>query len=272
MNTTARKKVKRASPEAVARRRRRRQRFAMRLMVLLVIVGAVVCSLVFFKIQEIKISGVFEKYTRADILDALSIDEGDSLLLMSPDGVANKLVDDLPYLSSCEVIRELSGVVTVKVEESFDFGAVRSGSSYIVVDRDLKIIDVVSKVPGGSAVIYGFDASEPKIGKYLSSAQEEGNEDQLKQLLTALFDAELGGEITAIGIADKLNIDAVYDGRIYIEFGTINSIEYKVEMLCEAVNNRLAAEDEGSLDLATPGKGIFSPEDITDYMRRMKKS
>ena len=257
---------------AMARRRRRRKVMAVRLLLLLVAVGIVVSALAFFRVAEVKVEGQLKKYTAAEVKDVLAVEQGNSLLLLSSGALEKKLLDALPYLEGCSISKSLSGVVTVKVSESDDFGAVKYGSSYIVVNGSLRIIEVASRVPSGAAVIYGFDAKEPVVGELLQPQDQDYSTEELQQLLNTLFDAGLGGSITAIGAADRLNLVAVYNGRIYVEFGTINSIDYKVRMLLEVVGNRLSEQDEGRLDLATPGSGVFSTQDIDELLTQLKKS
>lgn len=250
--------------------KQRRRFFGSMLILVILVIAAVVCSIYFFKVTEIKVTEKIDKYSNAELIDACTIEEGDSIVLVSTSAAENHMLSTMPYLESCKITKNLNGTVTITVKQSNNFVAVAYQNAFVTLNSNLKVIDIISKVPKKSTIVYGLDIVKAKTGSVVTVSEDNDNSSQLSELLGYLFEYDLGGKITAINIKDKLNITLLYEGRIFIEFGTINNAEYKVKMLSEICENRLDADEQGTLDVATSGQGIYSSQDISRRVAEMK--
>ena len=124
---------------AVAHRRRKRRRrgslgpLLRVLSVLLTAVAVVAALTLFFKVDQVVVSGN-DRYSTQEIVEVSGVEQGDNLILMDKYRIAEKLYTQLPYITEVRINRKLPDVLMVEVVETQAVAAIKGGSSTWLLD------------------------------------------------------------------------------------------------------------------------------------------
>ena len=122
------------------RRRRRRGSLGPLLRVLSVLLTAVaiVAALtLFFKVDQVAVSGN-ERYSEQEIIEASGVEQGDNLILLDKYRIAQRLYTQLPYISEVRINRQLPDTLLVEVVETQAVAVIKGGSSNWLLDSEGK--------------------------------------------------------------------------------------------------------------------------------------
>ncbi|MBQ8996124.1 MAG: FtsQ-type POTRA domain-containing protein [Oscillospiraceae bacterium] len=247
------------------------RRIAAVLVFLLVIAAIVVTFTLFFHIKTIDVKGTLEIYTKQEIMEASGLKLNQSMFGFTAHGAESRIAGSLPYVAKVTVKRTLPSKVTITVEEADNALVLpyeRNG--YLYLSRDLSIIRSTQGYSGKALEIYGIHPISLSVGKPLED-EEPLHVENLKTLLDVMERYHVLSGASAVNVSDKLNLEIIYDGRIYAVLGTSSNIERKVRMLEEMVTNQLEVTDRGKLDLSVAGKATFAPLSEEDFDNIKKK-
>lgn len=245
-----------------ANRRRRRGRFGFLYKVLsvLVICGVIIAALtLFFRVDTVKITGN-QRYTREEILRESGVETGDNLFLLNKFNIASGLLSKLPYIEEVRINRQLPDTLVIDVTECDTVLAVVQDDSAWLVSPGGKIVArEQASAASQYAVIDGCQLLSPAVGSSLAmETSYAGRQQSLLELLKALEDAGMAGEVNAIHLADASVLTMDYAGRFTVEFSYGADYVYKLQNL-QAVIEKLETNETGTINLRVDGKANFIP-------------
>lgn len=220
-------------------KKRRKIAFYTVLVVLFICVVTVLSLTVFFNISKIYVNGN-SHYTSEKIIEASGLEVGQNLFRLNKFKIIESLKAQLPYLDTVEIDRKLPVSININVTESQNFMCVPSGSGICLIDKNLKILNRVAIAPEGLATVYGIKPTEIAVGSHLSC--EEGKEQTLIELSTALYDSFGAGNITSIDLTQVYDIKVRYQDRVDIKFGTLEGISEKVRLVAHVLSENSDSE------------------------------
>ncbi|MFQ9053385.1 MAG: cell division protein FtsQ/DivIB [Oscillospiraceae bacterium] len=107
-------------PRRHRRSRRKRQgnfAFLYRLLTFVMICGAIVAALsLFFKADQIFVTGA-SRYSQQQVLQASGIRQGRNLFLLNKHQAAAAITDQLPYVESVRIRRQLPNALRIEITE-----------------------------------------------------------------------------------------------------------------------------------------------------------
>lgn len=236
--------------------------FLYKLLTMLVICAAIVAALtLFFKVNTIAVSGQI-RYTNDEILDASGVKSGDNLFLLNKYDVANQLLEKLPYIETVRINRKLPDTLLIDVTECQQVFAVRMGSTAWLISPGGKIVEncKTSEVPENTPVIDGCELLAPSVGSKIAlSSEHRSQEESLLALLSALQDAGLSDQVTAVHLGSAAELTMDYAQRFTVKLPYGADYAYKLRNLT-AVVDALETNQTGSVDLTKDGEAHFLPE------------
>jgi hypothetical protein len=241
-----------------ARRRRAREKLAAAIVLALLCAGGILFSAaVIFKIKEIQVlrPDGDTVYTDAEILAAFGQPLGENLFGFDADSSAANIMAALPYLESVTVSRSLPDTIKITVTPAQEYAAVACDAGWAVVSRSMKVLRLDSEAPAELIAVQGVQALSPTPGQPLQAANEDA--DKLEVLCTLLEKAEAQGltPITQVNVESVWELSLLYDGRIRIELGTSNDLDYKLEWAWRLVTPQTADSldetERGTLDVSS---------------------
>ena len=213
-------------------------------LILLVAVGVVLSLTVLFPIQEIRVTGS-EKYTEKQVVEACGILPGDNLFMASQTKCQKRLRQQLPYVESVKLEKELTGILTIAVADAQEYAAIALKGDYYIISPGGTVLDRRSKAPKKLVTVTVGDC-DLSVGEQAVFPSEKTGE-LLEQLLALAEQNALA--INSIDISDELSITIKVEGRFSVNLGTTNYLENKIKHL-KGMIKAIAPEKTGSINLS----------------------
>lgn len=217
-----------------------------RLIVQLLSVAAVVLAVtvgvsIFFKVDTVVVTGA-SKYSAATIVEASSIEKGDSLLFFGRAGAAIRIKKSLPYVDTVRFQLQLPGTVNIIVEEKTVAYAVQAtdGSWWMMTSDGMIAEKATALAAETGPTVEGVILQDPVVGKAAAAAEPAAEDgiataaDRLKaavHILAQLETWELFAPATRIDVTDLFAL-RLYCGPDYrVELGDSGDLEEKIGIL-----------------------------------------
>lgn len=244
-------------------RRRSKGRFAFlyKLLAFVVTCTAIALALtLFFRIRTINVSGN-SRYDREVIIQAAQVKEGDNLFLLNKYDAAARIRKTLPYVETVQFRRTLPDTLSIVVTECTSPAAViQDGQAYLLCDKGI-IVDQVSPAAVKKLMqVQGLTLIDPAVGGEAVAAEGQAlTLEQLLELLQALDERALAGDVQSIDLSDPSQITLRYLDRFDVCFPRDTDYGYKLDYLL-AVVEKLEINETGTINMMQDGKARFIPE------------
>ena len=223
------------------RRNRRRRRGSLGpllrvLSVLLTAVAVVAALTLFFKVDQVVVSGN-SRYSAEEIIEVSGVEQGDNLILMDKYHIAEKLYTELPYITEVRINRKLPDVLMVEVVETQAVAAIKGGSSTWLMDSGGKLLEVVrASMAKKYITLEGLTAESPAISGKLKLGEESPiSAQRLLELMQALKQWGMLEKTTSLDASDPDYMVLSYDGRFQVEMFYDADFDFKLNCLQAAV-------------------------------------
>ncbi len=255
----------------MARRHKRRKRGGsspfLSFITFCIVVGAIITSvIVFLKVADIEVSGT-TRYSGADIIETSGIKTGDNMFLVNKFDVAEKILDEYPYIEQIKIRRRLPDTFTFEITERVPTAyVVESGNRWIVDKKgyllEMAEADAEIKLPK----VTGCEVVTPSVGSPLI-LKNDAQSPVLLEVLSALTRSALYEKVNRIEIGKLYSINLVYDNRFLVILGDSAELSRKIEML-GAVIAELSEFDKGTIDISAIYEARFRPNSEIDLSEK----
>ncbi len=226
---------------------------------LVAIVTFIVLSLtVFFNIRSFQVEGNVT-YTAQQIISAAGMKEGDNLFRMNKFKVEERLLDALPYVGTVEIYRKLPTTLCITVTETKAELYVADGNGFVLLDRDLKMLDHVSEITEDMNLVElrGDTLTEYKVGE--RAVFSGGSESYLASLCASIEEHLTLSKTDAINLESKFDLDIYYgDGQIKILLGSLEKAAEKLEMVGYVMEKNEGSE-RARIDITNGTTAYYQP-------------
>jgi cell division protein FtsQ len=232
------------------RRRKRRRRGSnlliyIMLMMLIASVAVILSLTVFFKVDTISTSDS-GRYTAEQIIAASGLEKGVNLFLADTSAAAKNIQERLPYITDVRIRRSLPSTISIVASEGEPERAYSVSEGYALTCGE-KVVEIVSERPQKLIVFTEVISAVP--GQNIELDSEVSN--NIEQLIAAA-DSHGLQNLTEIHADGALDISAVYDGRLLLQFGTVAELDKKMAnaiKIIESTRNKYGASVEGTINL-----------------------
>lgn len=212
----------------VQRKKRRKKIFST--ISIVTVIGFVILMIAintdFFLIKKIAVAGN-EKVESNKIILLSSIQEGENIFKISTRD-AKKNIMTLPYVKDVEVKRNLPKEIKIKIEERKEKMRIKDISSFIILDEEGYILDNVDDKNEKLTEIIGFKIKNKTNGENVFI---DNKEDLKVKFISQSQDLKMLSKFKHINMEDDENINILSFDNIEVVFGTIDNVEYKLNML-----------------------------------------
>ena len=231
---------------------------AVRLIIMLAVVAAIVFGVaIFFKVTTIEVQGN-TLYSAEDVIAASGIEPGDNLLLVNKATTAGNILAALPYV---EEVRSLPDTVVIQIQESEASFAVQTdvNTTWLVNSRGKALEKVEGELPEGQPQILGVSVKAPAAGMTVT-AVEQSRLDAALAVLSGLDGTGILEHVASINVEKDYDIIVQYDDRYTIRLGGTDDLAYKIQYLT-SILAELSDFQAGTIDLtdAANKKATFQP-------------
>lgn len=262
---TPQKQEKRITRGEARRRRFRRRLFWGILLTAVILVGIVLTVTLLFKIEKYTLEGD-SPYAIDELTLAFGHEVGENIFLFNQTEEQKKVGQALPYIEEINIGRRLPSTVVFKVTPATEtyYTACQDGG-FAVLSKGLKVLRLSAEAPQGLPLLVGVDPVLPKAG-YMLEMSEPEKQESLNNVLAAIEEIGLF-PYTQLDITSAYEISFIYDGRIRVILGTANTLDDKLAVAANVINNHIGATEKGKLDVShqSPDKNrqaVFDPGEI----------
>lgn len=241
-----------------------------------VVIAAVLCMSIFFKVEVIEVSGA-KSYDEWTIREASGIEEGDNLLTFSRGKAGGRIKTQLQYVDQVRFGIKLPNTVIIDIKEFNVVYAVKaSDGTWYLINSNGKIME---QTDGGTAANYtkilGIHLTGPIVGEQARAAEEIvtapestkpageeaeatvpqvliTNQSRLDAALRILRELEVNGivgDAASLDVSDMSRIELWYGTRYQVNLGDENDMEKKIADMKAAIS-QLADYENGMLDIS----------------------
>ncbi len=258
------------------------------LCVVAVVVAMTVGATVFFRVEEVAVSGN-RRYTREEVIAASVIQTGDNLYGLNKVHIAKNIRTTLPYIEELTIHRSLPDTIVITVTEweavaqiavpdparvsalQAELAGEGDGSQppQVVTAQEPWLISVKGKLlepapaDSNAIVVTGLIPLDPQTGSLLRVPEgEQPRLDALVSLLEALGKEGMQSQVSEIRLEDT-SLTLRYAGRFDVKMRLDGDFGYDVRLMRSVREQMEAREGEtaaGSVDLTRPDQGaIYAP-------------
>lgn len=242
-------------------RKQRAVLFYIFVIVSLLFLSVFVSTTVFFKIEEISVSGQ-SNYSHEEIIKYSGITKGENLFLCDDNQIKENIQKALPYVSDVHVHKTLPNSVEIIVTQALPDAQFEVNGSYIVIDRNSRVLEIRNDKKVGCALLIGSNPISYEISSVVSY-QKQDTDKIINEIING-FNYNNLSNITQIDVTDAFNIEVLYDNRILVELGNSTEIKYKIDMANTVMNDStVVSETKGTLDVSAAwddNKVYFKPD------------
>lgn len=222
------------------------------------ICGAIVAALsLFFKADQIFVTGT-SRYSQQQVLQASGIRQGGNLFLLNKHQTAAAITDQLPYVESVRIRRQLPNALRIEITECTHPLALEQDGALWLLNGNGKLIDKLQPGQGESCpLVTGLTLTSPQLGQ-LAVPENQDKWDLLQQLWRLLRGKDMAGDVQSIDLTDTGRITLRYLDRFDVVLKSDDDLDYRLNYLA-AVIQRLDGSDQGTIQWDKDGKARFIP-------------
>ncbi len=247
-NISKKNKNSRQNQQVHRKKRRRKKNMSLYYLTVFVVVSSalVVLSMtVFFKIDNIKVSGS-SVYSKEQVIAASGIKKGENLIRADIDSAKDNILKTLVMVDDVKIKRKFPSELTIEIVPSESAAQLKNGDEYIVISRNGKILEDKLTAPKSDLqIIEGYDPVSVKPNTIVKS-KDDKKDTILKEFLTEIEKLDFKG-IDSIDISDRLNIKFKYQNRIDVELGSSQDLEYKINFVYLTIKEKVTDEFKGKI-------------------------
>lgn len=236
---------------AKKRKKRRRRgglgRLLRPLSFILAAVAVVTALTLFFKVQNIEVTGT-SRYRPDDIIAASGVETGDNLVLLDRYRVSQRIYTALPYVTEVRPKPKFPDTLEIEITETRAVAAIQGGGGFWLLSAEGKILEAVDSQAAGSYLqLNGVWAVEPAVSSMLVLPEESPiPAERLLTLLEALLEQDALNRTTTVNCSDPRELILEYDGRFRVEMFYDADFDFKVACMVSAAD-KLEPNQTGTL-------------------------
>ena len=235
-----------------------RNRFLLHMATVLAVVIAVVLVVsIFFKVDQVLVSGA-EKYTPWEIKEAAGIRDGDALLGLSEAKITARIQKKLPYVGDVRVGIKLPDTVNIEIKElDVVYAAEDTSGAWWLMDASGKLVEKISaSAAKGYTQILGVRLNNPEIGQ--QAVAEEPEPDQTDEagqtvpvtvrgserlaavisILQYLEENGVIGQAASLDVTSLKDIQLWYEDRYQVLLGDTTRLSFKIQSMKQAIDQQ----------------------------------
>lgn len=215
-------------------KKKRRRKIFLRIMFsifLILLVFILLFKTGFFLINNIDVSGN-KKTLYKTIVETSNIEKNDNILQINLKD-SKKKIEKLPYVKEVEIKRKFPKSVLIKILERKEVLQIEDNLSFIIIDEEGYILNIVEDVNEDLPVLVGLELGEKTLGDNFLLDIEEINVEFLKEGQAV----NLLSSMEEISILEDKNINLSLFNGIKVAFGTIDNVKYKLNLLKEVLKD-----------------------------------
>lgn len=218
-------------------------------------------SMILFRVKYIDVDiNDIDVDARDAIYENLDINQGDNLFFIDEKTVSKRLENAIIDVDCVEIKKKFPDAIFINVKRASKVFDIEFGGKYIAISGKGKVLEVSEAPEEGLILLKGIDLESFEVGKKIGY-KDKSVEKKISEFIEKMNANNLE-KTTEIDFNNGHLFFANYDGRIKINFGFYENMDYKIKTAAEIINNKLGAAETGGLDLSEvfeENRSYFAP-------------
>ena len=251
-------KARHAKRQNMRRREMKRRRIIFFSVLFIIFVLIIMFLTPLFNIKRIDITGN-ERIETALIKQSIGSVEEENLFKLSRKKLENN-IKTIPYVDDVSIKKVIIPTsLKVNVVECIPVGFIFYNEKYIVVDKKIKILEIVDIKPENMAEITGLTITAANVGAVIETDDVE-KLNTVIECISKMVDQDIISKTYSMNFNDINNIIFNYENRLDVVCGSSLDFSKKIGMFYMALNSdKLTANSRGTIDISITGKAIYTP-------------
>lgn len=223
------------------------------------IIGVILSLTVLFKTEKIEVVGD-KYYDEKQIIAFSGVEYQENIFMGAMYNTSDKIVKNLSYIENASVSFNIPDTITITVVDATPSYVIPNGNGYLLVSSKGRILEEISENKDKLPELTCGDIKTTEVGQYVSFS-DANVPDILEDVSQSLINNKVKN-ITGFDVTDTANIKLVYDGRIDINIGLPDDIDYKIRTAMTIINEKLDPNNTGlvagTLDVSACGTSKIS--------------
>lgn len=223
------------------------------------IIGVILSLTVLFKTEKIDVAGD-AYYDQQQIIAFSNVGLQQNIFIGSWNSTPEEIVKNLPYVESADIGFAIPDTITINIKNAVPTYAVKDGEGWIIVSSKGRILDNANAKTDDLVELKCGEIKNKSKGQYI-----DFGDDSVPEILHSVaksFAANGVDKITGFDISNLSAITINYDGRIDINIGLPEDIDYKIKTAFTIIDEKLDPNHmgtiTGTLDVSTCNKNKVS--------------
>lgn len=208
----------------------------------MLIIGVILSLTVLFKTEKIEVVGD-KYYDEKQIIAFSGVEYQENIFMGAMYNTSDKIVKNLSYIESASVSFNIPDTITITVVDATPSYVIPNGNGYLLVSSKGRILEEISENKDKLPELTCGDIKTTEVGQYVSFS-DANVPDILEDVSQSLINNKVKN-ITGFDVTDTANIKLVYDGRIDINIGLPDDIDYKIRTAMTIINEKLDPNNTG---------------------------
>lgn len=227
----------------------RKRRRILKILILIIFTSAL--SILMFKSEYFNISNVKienNSFVSAEEVTVLSEVNGENIFLVNKNKLEGNIQKN-PYVEGIDIKRKLPSTLIISVKEKKIMGMIKFQNSFINVDSNGKMVQVINKFPNGEIpLIEGISVEQYTPGLNLIK-DDKIKQDALIAILIVSDYKEYIGLIYSINIGDPYSITLKTVDGLYIKLGDWTDLRNKLTYAYSVLNSESVKGKMGTIEV-----------------------
>ena len=251
-------KARHAKRQNMRRREMKRRRIIFFSILFIIFVLIIMFLTPLFNIKKIDITGN-ERIETALIKQSIGSVEEENLFKLSGKKLENN-IKTIPYVDDVSIKKVIIPTsLKVNVIECVPVGFIFYNEQFIIVDKKIKILEIVDTKPENMAEITGLTITAANVGAVIETDDVE-KLNVVIDCISKMVDQDIVSKTYSMNFNDINNIIFNYENRLDVVCGSSLDFSKKIGMFYMALNSdKLTANSRGTIDISIAGKAIYTP-------------
>lgn len=221
------------------------------ILLVVLVIGAILSLTVLFKTEKIEIEGN-EYYYDDQITAFCNVQLQQNIFLGAMNSTPGLVSENLPYVESAAVYFTIPDTITIKLVNAVPSYVIKDNGKYLVISGKGRILCISDSNEDKLPELSCGKLTTTEVGKYVAF-EDKNIPDILEQIVNSLNENKVEN-IVGFDVSDTSNITLDYDGRIKINIGLPQDIDYKIRTATTIINKNLDPNNtkaiKGTLDVS----------------------
>jgi cell division protein FtsQ len=200
----------------------------------------------YFNITKVVVEN--NSFVSSEEVTILSEAKGENIFLINKNKLEGNIQKN-PYIEGIDIRRKLPSTFVIRVREKQIKGLIKFQNSFINVDSNGKMVQVINKFPSGQIpLIEGINVEQYVPGLNLIK-DDKIKQDALEAILTVSDYKEYNGLIYSINIEDIYDITLKTIDGLFIKLGDWTDLNNKLEYAYNVLNSKDVKGKKGTIEV-----------------------